>query len=165
MDFAHHSTSWESLTNPWPPRTNQLSPSYVSAPNPSCLHPLSWGAGVLLMLPIGGARERMDSGDEKAVSGFPVSVLLSQTVFCLLSGRQPWPCPFLRDPSIFLSATCCFFLWLHQLSCGSCLLTWGISFCTKPRRFEIPRVISDFLTGSWPMKLVESPSFPRIPFL
>ena len=39
------------------------------------------------MLPIGGARERTDSGDEKAVSGFPVSVLLSQNL--LLPPERP----------------------------------------------------------------------------
>ena len=38
--------------------TNGLSPSCISASNPSPSNPLSWGVGLLLTLPIGGARER-----------------------------------------------------------------------------------------------------------
>ena len=169
--FAHHSTFWESLTNRWPHELMDcpLLVSQLQTHTPSS--PLSWGVGLLLTLPIGGARERMNSRGGKGASGFPSSKLLWQNLLLSEeSHRLSW---CLSDLSIFASAACVFFLWLHSAQVWKLPPQLSDGFLLKIPSFEIPRVSSDFLTGSWQVKLVTSrppphrrpAAFPPISFL
>ena len=141
--------------------TNGLSPSCISASNPSPSNPLSWGVGLLLTLPIGGAREREWIPEEgRELPASPLQSCSDKTFCSERRANRPWPCPCPRDLSIFVSAAFSFFLWLHSAQVWKLPRPLSDRFLLKIPSFEIPRVSSDFLTGSWQVKLVESPLFP-----
>ena len=141
--------------------TNALSPSCISASNPSPSNPLSWGVGLLLTLPIGGARERENEFPRREGSfRLPLFKAALQNLLLWEESHRPWPCPCPRDLSIFVSAAFIFFLWLHSAQVWKLPRPLSDRFLLKIPSFEIPRVSSDFLTGSWQVKLVESPLFP-----
>ena len=108
----------------------------------------SWGVGPLLTLPIGGARERMNSRGGKGASGFPLFKAALTEPSALRGEPSALAMPLPQGPG-HLCFSSLPLLPLAAFSSGveaASPAEWSILL--KIPSFEIPPVSSDFLTGS-----------------